>query len=517
MRQGGYLHAMSLVTGRLRLAELLASLSLATDLGTGQPLGHGLRTCLLAVRLAQEMGCDPDQVRAVHRVSLLRFLGCTADAEETAQMVGGDELTFNAAMAPVFLGGTGESLRALVKAVGPEESPGRRVRLLTAALTDAGWTARSLGAHCEVAAMLARRLGLEDRVTTALGHAYERWDGKGHPSGLEGDAIPVEIRISTVARDDDILRRHGADAMDLLRRRRGKAYDPRVVDALSRLGAWRPEADWVKLMAAEPDPVAYVEDLDQALAVIADFVDLKSPWTRGHSPRVADLARAAALEAGLGFEESDDVRRAAFVHDLGRVGVENGIWDKRGSLSVDEWEKVRLHPYLTHRILSRCPALAPLGEIASSHHERLDGSGYHRQATAERLPVAARILGAADVLAALTSSRPHRDALALGEAIDVLTAEGDAGRLDGDAVACVAIAAGAAVAPARTVNPGGLTDREVEVLTLLARGHTNRQVASELFISPKTVGRHVENIYAKIGVSTRAGAAVYAMERRLLG
>lgn len=508
---------MPLVTGGLRLTELLASLSLATDLGTGQPLGHGLRTCLLAVRLARAMGCSPAEVRAVHHVSLLRFLGCTADAGETARMAGGDDLVFNETMAPAFLGGTRESLRALVAAVGPGEPPTRKLRLLAAALGDPAAAARGLSAHCEVAAMFSRRMGLDDRVTNALAHAYERWDGKGFPAGLRGEAIPLEIRISSVARDVDLLVQDGVDPTEMLGDRRGRAYDPAVVDVVAGLASVRGDADWDEVMAAEPHPAALVDEVDRALSVMADFVDLKSAWTQGHSRDVAELAGAAGREAGLSTDECHDLRRAGLVHDLGRVGVANGVWDRPGALAIDDWENVRLHPYLTQRILSRCPALSPLGELASSHHERLDGSGYHRQSTADGLSAAARLLAAADAFASLVADRPHRAARDFDAAVDVLGGEASAGRLDRAAVAAVIAAAGGERVLPPTTHPGGLTDREVEVLQLLTAGRTNRQVGAELFISPKTVGRHVENIYAKIGVSTRAGAAVYAMEHRLLG
>ena len=505
---------MALLSGRLRLAELLASLSLATDVGTGQAMGHGLRTCLLATALAREMGCGPDRVRSVHQVTLLRFLGCTADAPESARGVGGDDLSFNSAMSPVLFGDRGTMLRTYLRTVGAGQSPGRRVRLRAAALLhDVG----DLAAHCEVAGMLAHRLGMSEEVVHALGHAYERWDGTGSPSRLAGEDVPLEIRISAVARDADLLIQQGGPVAELLAKRRGRAYDPRVVDAYGRLAPAHQEAEWDEVMEAEPEPVAYVDELDRALGVMADFVDLKSHWTRGHSPRVADLVESAARAAGVTEAEGKDLKRAALVHDIGRVGVESGVWDKRGPLSTVEWEKVRLHPYLTHRILSRCQVLAPLGDLASSHHERLDGSGYHRQLSAEHLAIGARLLAASDALIALTSQRPHREALTLEDAGHVLEEEASAGRLDHHAVACVITAARGGDQPPRSSNPGGLTDREVEVLRLLATGHTNRRVGETLFISPKTVGRHVENIYAKIGVSTRAGAAVYAMENRFLG
>ncbi|HUF14526.1 MAG TPA: HD domain-containing phosphohydrolase [Acidimicrobiia bacterium] len=509
---------MALFTGRLRLAELLASLSLATDLATGTPLGHGLRTCLLAVRVAGEMGLGPEQVRSVHQVSLLRFLGCTGEVSELARVVGGDELSFNFAMAHVLNGDPVESLKATVRAVGPGKPPLRKAALLLGALSDRDGATRTLSAHCEVAAMLASRLGLGEPVIGALQHAYERWDGKGLPNGTAGEAIPLEIRISSVARDIDLAVHGNRDPMVLLNQRRGKAYDPRVVDAFDGIRHhWSGEADWEELLESEPDPVSQVDDLDHALTVLADFVDLKSPWTRGHSRRVADLAKTAAHQAGLGLEGANRLHRAGLVHDLGRVGVENGIWDKPGPLSVDEWEKVMLHPYLTDRVLSRCPALQPLGELASRHHERLDGSGYHRQVGADHLSVGDNILAAADTLVALTSDRPHRGAVSLDGAVEAMRDDRDAGRLDSDAVAWVVAAAGGELERPAPRNPDGLTDREVEVLRLIAREHTNRRIAERLYISPKTVGRHVENIYSKIGVSTRAGASVYAMEHRLVG
>lgn len=507
---------MALADVKLRVVELLASLSLATDLGTGMPLGHGLSTSLLSVSLARELGCGPEQVRHVQQLALIRFLGCTSDAADTARMAGGDEISFNAGFAPSLMGGSGEALRAMALTVGAGQSLPRRARLVTAALADPGGEAKSLSAHCEVGAMLAKRLGLVDQVVAAIQHAYERWDGKG-PFGLAGDEIPLEVRIAVVARDADLFGRLGEDVLAVLRRRRGRAYDPGVVDAFIGLSPPQREVEWCEVLEAEPEPVTHIDDIDRALAAMADFVDLKSPWTRGHSPTVAELAGRAGRLSGLGPAESRFLGRAGMVHDLGRIGIENGIWDRPGPLPTGAWEKVRLHPYLTHRILSRCEALADLGELASSHHERLDGSGYHRQAAAEQISAQARILAAADVLAALTSERPHRPPLGLDDAARVLDAEAAAGRLDPTAIAHVISAAGGTPEEARSVSPGGLTDREVEVLCLLARGHTNRKVGEELFISPKTVGRHVENIYAKIGVSTRAGATVYAMEHRLLG
>ena len=506
-------------TPPLRLTELLASVSLATDLGTGQPLGHALRTCVIATDLATAMGRSPDEIRIVHQFALLRFLGCTADASETAVAAGGDDRALLAAMAPVFMGSRRELVAGYVRSVGPDLPLLRRVGLVVRGLADPNGTQRSLAMHCEVAVMLASRAGLEPAVVEALAHAYERWDGKGYPGGLAGDAIPLAVRVAVVARDVDLATGLGIDPGEWLRARRGRAYDPAAVDAFEGV---RPDAlsraggvdEWEAGLACEPEPTATVSEdrLDPLLTALADFADLKCPWIRGHSRAVASLGERAGGHAGLDRATCDQLRRTGLVHDLGRVAVANGIWDKPGPLTTAEWEQVRLNPYYTERILARCGPLASLVETAASHHERVDGSGYHRSLPAAAQTRGARILAAADVLAALTADRPHRPAFRPEEAVRTIEADS---RLDPDAVACVLAAAGHRPAP-QAGRPAGLTDREVEVLRLIARGSSNRQVAERLFISRKTVGRHVENVYAKIGVSSRAAAAVFAMEHGLL-
>ncbi len=380
-------------------------------------------------------------------------------------------------------------------------------------------------AHCEVAQMLARRLGLREEVGDSVAHVFERWDGKGLPGQLSGDAIPVAARIVAAARDVDVFYRLGGWEVvaDVLRRRRGRAYDPAVADLFLEHGEQRiteveEESAWEAVLACEPRPQVRISELrlDEALRAFADFADLKSPFTRGHSPGVAELAEAAASHAGLAAAEVTDVRRAALVHDLGRTGVPNGIWDESAALSAAEWERVRLHPYFSERILSHSATLGRLAVLTGSHHERVDGSGYHRGTRASALPAAARILAAADAFQAMTQPRPHRPRVAAAAAAAQLRHAVSAGKLDHVAVQAVLGAAGQAEARPRHAWPAGLTDREVEILRLISRGESNRVVAAELTISVKTVGRHVENIYNKIGVSSRPAAALFAMEHELL-
>jgi HD-GYP domain-containing protein (c-di-GMP phosphodiesterase class II) len=363
-------------------------------------------------------------------------------------------------------------------------------------------------------------------VQRAMHELFERWDGKGDPQQLAGEAIAAPARYAQLAAQAMVFARLGGvdAALEMVRRRAGGALDPALAEGFSRCGtellrdidAGDP---WYAVIDAEPAPQRWIPaaGIDDVARAFADAVDLKSPFTLGHSPAVAELAEAAGRGLGLSARDTTSLRRAGLLHDLGRVSVPNGVWEKEGSLTASEWEQVRLHPYHTERILSRSLVLEPLAAIAGMHHERLDGSGYHRQATATAIPMPARVLAAADAFQAMTQPRAHRSARSSSEAADQLHDEARAGRLDARVVDAVLAAAGQEPKrPVRQGWPAGLTDREVEVLCLLARGLSNRDVGRHLFISPKTVGRHVEHIYQKLGVSSRAAAAMFAAQNDLL-
>jgi DNA-binding CsgD family transcriptional regulator len=312
-------------------------------------------------------------------------------------------------------------------------------------------------------------------------------------------------------------------ATAVARRRSGGHFDPAVAAVLladpgAVLAPIASGSVWDRLLEAEPEPRQWVDrsGLDPLLEAFADFADLKSPYTLGHSPGVARLAADAGEIAGLDADAVRQLHRAGLVHDLGRVSVSNSIWDKPGRLTHSEWERVRLHPHYSERVLGSTPLLAPLGRLVGLHHERVDGSGYHRGVAGPALPRAARILAAADAYQALGQERPHRPALPAAQAARELRAAVAAGGLDRDAATAVLAAAGQRPARVRRAWPAGLTDREVEVLRLVARGRTARQVAAELVISLPTANHHIEHIYGKIGVSSRAGAALFAMEHDLL-
>jgi HD-GYP domain-containing protein (c-di-GMP phosphodiesterase class II) len=432
-----------------------------------------------------------------------------------ARDVGGNDIIFNKAMAPMLNAGKAETLKALAGSVAPDQPALRRISAIARMATNARGEQLTMESHCEVASMLASRLGLEDPVTHSLGHAYERWDGHGFPEGLAGEQIPLEIRICSLARDVDIVAAQGGDPQRVVEKRSGNTYDPAVAAVFARREIHPPEADWDDLLASEPPPVAIIEEIDDALEVMADMADLKSQWTRGHSRRVAALAYGAAVVSGMPDDEVEAIRRSGLVHDLGRVGVENGIWDKPGPLSVDEWEKVRLHTYLTDRILSRCEYLKELARTATRHHERPDGQGYHQRLERRQLTLGDQILATASAYVAMTSDRAYRPALLPEEAVEELEKGAADGAFAISAVRHVLNALGQETHLQASPNPAGLTDREIDVLRLIMKERTNREIANVLYISPKTVSRHIENIYTKIGVSTRAGAAVFAMENEL--
>ena len=511
----------------MRLAELIAALSLATDLGMGQPMSHALRTCLIALSLGRALDFSERDLADTYYTTLLRFVGCTADSHEFLDFAAGDDVGFRQAVAGTANGGPDEAAAHLVRFMTEAGVTGDVPARVRAALgSRTGVAAQSMTAHCEVASMLAARLGLGAGVCDALGHAFERWDGRGFPDGRSGEEVPAAMRLAPIARDIEVLTRtRGLDAARAaLLQRRGRAHDPRAVDAFLRHGE-RMMADlegcdaWHEVLRREPcGPVKVPPDrIDAALTAFADFADVKMPHTLGHSRGVAALAETAARGLGFGDEEAIRLRRAALLHDIGRSGISNAIWERAGALSREQWERVRLHAYYTERVLDCCEFLRPLGALAGSHHERLDGSGYHRGARGTGLDRAARLLAAADACQAMLQPRPHRPARTIEETARILRDEASAGRLDSTSVDAVLAVAGAPAGRTRRAWPNGLTDREVEVLRLMARGRSNQEMAAVLGITPKTAGHHVQHIYDKLGVSTRAAAAVFAVEHGLLG
>ena len=508
--------------GAVSRIEILAALSLAIDLGLGQPMDHMLRSAVMGARLAEGLGLSERERGAVFYTNLVMWIGCHADSHEYARWFGDDIAMRHASH---FIDWSGAPYRRfLIGNLGRGSTLPKRAQLAAKVFLDArGNLGALVQSHCLSAALLAEEIGLGAEVCEALPFAYERWDGSGLPAGAAGSQIPVAMRVAQLADIAEVHHRaYGAEAaIAEVGRRSGKQFDPDVVAAFTAVAEdllCENEDVWSTAAELAPDPGAALSSaaLDRLLCAMGDFVDLKCPFTLGHSRAVAQLAESAGKCAGLPQEDVDVLRRAGHVHDLGRIGVSNHVWEKPGQLTHAERERVNLHPYLTGRILARVGGLKAVREVAVNHHERLDGSGYPNGLRGEDLSIRDRVLAAAESYCAAMEPRPYRDALDEAAAAKKLRSEAARGRLDGGAVEAVLEAAGHRPSQ-RAARPAGLTRREAEVLFHVAQGWSNRQIASALWISEKTVRNHVEHIYAKIGVSNRIGASLYATRHGLTG
>jgi HD-GYP domain-containing protein (c-di-GMP phosphodiesterase class II) len=486
---------------------------------------HMIRACLIALRLAENAAIDDAERGVVYYSGLLAWVGCHTDAYEQAKWLGDDLAVKRDAHYGYDFGKAGPAAAFLLKHVGGAGLPVRqRARTGVQFLSDGRRALAALAENHYLATdQLAAKLGLGEQVRVSLKQSYERWDGKG-AYGLRGDQIAMSSRLINLADVVEVFRRTGGidAAVAVARERSGTQFDPDLVEMFCQqapliFSDLDTAASWDLVIDAEPSLAAAVSgaELDDALAAIGEFAELKSPWLMGHARGVAELATEAGRSYGLPQADKSRLRRAAFVHDIGRLGVSNTIWDKPASLTRSELERVRLHAYLTERMLSFSAGLAPLGTMAAQHHERLDGSGYPRGLSGDAISTAGRILAAADSYHALTEARPHRPSRSAADAAAELRAEVSSGRLDGAAVDAVLRAAGHRVRRRREW-PAGLTAREVEIVRLLVRGLTARAIAGQLVISPKTASSHIEHIYAKTGVSNRAQLSLFAMKHGLM-
>jgi len=510
------------------MGELIATLALAQDNAFGQPLESQLRSCLLSTWLAEEAGIATGTLETVYWVALLRYIGCTGHAHEVAQLFG-DEIAIRAQTLIHDAGDPGEVIGdvvAFATAGKSEQDREQIIQMIEAHAHD--WAVNNFASGCEVGDMLVQRLGFESPIREALAFTFERWNGNGFPNGAVGTDIPLPMRIVHVAHDMEAIGRRFSPerAVEAARHRRDRTYDPDLADLFVEHGSvWferLAHADpWDAVLGLEPKPHRRLEGagLDDALTVAADFIDLKSPYMGAHSRRSADLAADAGAILRLDDETSARLRRAALLHELGTTAISNAILDKPGPLTRAERDRLQLHPMLTEQMLGRSPALAALNPIAACHHEQADGSGYHKGLSIGACEPAALLLAAVDRFVGLTTDRADRPKFTDDEATAELRRCVSQGLLDPEATDAVLQAAGqqAGVFGRRATRPGGLTKREVEVLRLAARGHTTQQIAEQLFISPKTADHHIQHIYTKINVSTRAAAALWAVQNRIVG
>jgi HD-GYP domain-containing protein (c-di-GMP phosphodiesterase class II) len=507
----------------------VATLALAQDSAFGQPLESQLRSCLFATWLAHAAGFDTDLRETVYWVALLRYIGCTGHSHEVATVFG-DEIAIRAQTLVHDAANPAEVMRdvlAYATAGRPAEQHDEIAQ--TIQKTAGAWAVHNFSSGCEVADRLVDRIGLGAPVREALRHTFERWSGTGYPAHAKGEAIPLAMRVVHLSHDMEAIGRVFSPqrALEVVRERRDRTYDPALADLFATHGAgWferlRTIDPWQAVLAFEPLPYRLLEGeaLDHALQIAADFIDLKSPYMAGHSRRCAELSVGAARVLGLSQEATTTLHRAALVHDFGVVGVPNSIWDKPGALTRTEFDRVEMHTMLTEQLLRRAPALDALNPLASAHHEKCDGSGYHRRSRAGAIDPGACVLAAADIYTGLTAERADRPPFAAADAAAELRRLESLGLLEPRACRAVLAAAGhgepVAATSGRARNPGGLSRREVDVLRLAAMGLTTQQIGDRLHISGKTADHHIQHIYTKIGVSNRAAAALWAMQNAIV-
>jgi HD-GYP domain-containing protein (c-di-GMP phosphodiesterase class II)/DNA-binding CsgD family transcriptional regulator len=494
---------------------------LATDLGMAFPFEHGLDATVAAIRLADSLGVDSTTMAETYYACLLMYAGCTTDLPAFSPLFPGGG---TANVVPVQFGTPREAIGGVLRAMAPPEARpwGRAWGIARRIPRVLRFQQPHFTAICEVAEMLAAELGMPPSVHRLFRLITERWDGKSILKRAAGDEVPLPVRILHVARDATFNRLSYdlPEVVDLIRTRSGGAFDPTVAgrfvaeagDLLHLEGI----SSWDLVMALEPKPHLMLEGeaIDRALAAVGHFSDLVSPFLSAHSDGTARLAAEAARVRGLSAGDRRACRRAGLIHDVGRVAVDPLVWQREGPLAADAREQVRLHPYHTERVFHRSPFLSELASAGGAHHERLDGSGYHRGAIGSSLSELQRLIAAADCFHAMTEPRPHRPALTAMEAARTLNEEASKGLFDADAAAAVTEAAGEPTPEIK--RPAGLTGREVEVVGLVARGLLTKQIASSLGISTKTADRHIQNAYRKMEVSTRAAATVFAMEHGLV-
>jgi HD-GYP domain-containing protein (c-di-GMP phosphodiesterase class II) len=508
---------------RLTLPQLLSAFSLATDLGLGQPSEHVLRSWRIAVELADPAGLPKAQRDSLFYVAMLAWVGCVADAPEVAAMFG-DDIAFRADSFDVDLAGI-PGMTFFLGHAGRGGSWAERVHIAASIAASGGKrVVQGITSHCLSTSTMADQLGLGSDVGTALRQFFSRWDGRGVPNGLGGDQMALVVRLFHVANVVEVHHRaYGVNgALAVVERRRGGHFDPAIADVFLREGPRLLEGlgdamDTDNLLRTEVSLQRPLDDreVDEALTVLADFTDLRCSTRAGHSRGVAELTAAATASLGLATDDITTARRAGLLHDIGLHGVPATILGKPSTLTPTEWERVRLSAYYTERVLAQPERLRRIGAIAALAHERSDGSGYPRGLAGSSIPVTGRVLAAACAFRAMVEPRPYRSPLPGEQAASLLRSEAAAGKLDSTAVDAVLVAAGQR-GRRSTTGPAGLTPREVEVLVLIARGRSTKQVASALGISDKTAGTHIERIYSKTGSSSRATATLFALRHGLI-
>lgn len=478
--------------------DAVRALAFIGDLSMGQPTDHSLRTAWLAGMIATQARCDASQVEAAQHVALLRWSGCTANAQEFADFLDDDVQGRQALLA---------SQKPRARQQQPRTAPVPNAMLAMANI------------HCEIAGDIANTLGLGADTEAALRAIFETYDGGGVPGLLQGNEVPLATYVVALASDLEIFSRlYGQDeALALARGRANSVYPATLVEASE---PW--VSTWMATLDAPTPPWTEVADQPASmlnrvgLELVGDVIDLKLPWMTGYSRRVAQLARDGSARAGLDATLCHRTYKAGLIHGIGRASVPNAIWNAPEPLPASSLERMRLVPYWTSRAAGQIDGLALEADIASFAFERRDGSGYFRGRSGTAMPVEGQFVAAAERWVSLRTSRPWRAEFSEAEAAERMRQDAEAGRFDPHVVDAL-LATAMSHAPAKPAAAKGgeqpLSERELEVLRCISKGESTKEVARALGISPRTVRTHVERLFLKLECSTRAAATLKASTR----
>jgi HD-GYP domain-containing protein (c-di-GMP phosphodiesterase class II) len=431
--EAGYLDP----TDSIRTSELISALSYALDLTEGRSMGHSVRTCVMGMRLAQHIGLSMEEQADLYYALLLKDAGCSSNSSRLFHILNADEIRAKRDVKTTDWTKVGfESLNfALTHVAAESPLPQRMWKLLQVAATQQADSRDLVKIRCERGSYIAKKLGFSDAVAEGIHSLDEHWNGGGYPNHLLGEEIPMFSRIANLCQTLEVFyeARGEEDALDAVQARSGRWFDPELVAAtmsLSKQGILWLGLDSKDLLenvlVMEPEERRLIADdatVDSICLAFADIIDAKSPFTYQHSNGVADAAMDIAIHFGMNEFEKKQLRRAALMHDIGKLSVPNSILEKPGKLTDEEWQVVRDHPYYTFQILKRVPAFKSFSSDAAAHHERLDGSGYWRRLAGDSISTVARILSVADVFDALRAKRPYRDALPLEKVFSIMRKE----------------------------------------------------------------------------------------------
>jgi HD-GYP domain-containing protein (c-di-GMP phosphodiesterase class II) len=433
---------------KIRLAELLGALSHALDMVEGQPAGHCVRCCWIGIHIGREIGLSEEQIWELYYTLLVKDVGCSSNAARICQIYMMDDITFKRDLMTVN-GSLPQVLRFVLSHTGMNAGLAERFRALVNVFQNGGQIAQELmETRCDRGAEIARKMHFSENVIAAIRSFDEHWDGGGMPAGLSGEDIPIYSRISLIAQIVDVFQTsNGIEAAKAeIKHRTGTWFEPRIAEAFGRVAAhedfWTTlRSDKLQTAIFELEPAqqqAFVDEdyLDDIAAAFAQVIDSKSPFTSGHSERVTLFTDLIAEEMGLSAERRRWLKRAALLHDIGKLGVSNSVLDKPGKLDDEEWKAMKLHALYSEQILSRIAAFSGLAAIAAAHHERLDGKGYPHGISGEQIVLETRIITAADIFDALTANRPYRAAMPVSKAFAIMS-EGIGTAIDADCFAAL--------------------------------------------------------------------------------